>query len=423
MIPIGFFFGGGKRTDQTAGYKVGVGGSRTIAWDDQFKRQNIMWKVPRNVRMNDNVVVREDEIAVFYRDGKVLAYLDRPDRYALTSQNAPILGRLIQALSGVVQQAEVYYLQKRIFDGKFGTQDAFLFQDPDFDMVQLRAFGDFRYRLKDPETFINQFVGTFGAATSAEVEDRIKGEIVKQLNVTLGKMKANGLKVVDFAASLNDIERALLDVVQARGEIDDLEAVRLHLAQRHVELLHDLAFDPVLDLRGGRGAERPDELVDERLGILEAVPEVPESAELDHVEVRVLEQERVLGPELAVEDALLEVVHLRLLHDAGEGLDELAEDRRVLRRERVPVGPVEIGEDLAVAIEDRDLVFADYDVIVHPHVSRDLPHDVLSLELVVPRDRHAPGQAFLVARRLVCSLSAAEEECNGDHRLTPPGYR
>src|SRR5256885_1185784 len=207
MIPIAFFFGGGKRTDQTAGHKEGISGSMTIAWDDQFKRQNIMWKVPRNVRMNDNVVVREDEIAVFYRDGKVLAYLDRPDRYALTSQNAPILGRLIQALSGVVQQAEVYYLQKRIFDGKFGTQDAFLFQDPDFDMVQLRAFGDFRYRLKDPETFINQFVGTFGAATSAEVEDRIKNELMKQLNVTLGKMKANGLKVVDFAASLNDIEQ------------------------------------------------------------------------------------------------------------------------------------------------------------------------------------------------------------------------
>src|SRR2546430_9109978 len=77
-------------------------------------------------------------------------------------------------------------------------------------MVQLRAFGDFRYRLKDPETFMNQFVGTFGAATSAEIEDRIKGELVKQLNVTLGKMKANGLKVVDFAASLNDIEQGVL---------------------------------------------------------------------------------------------------------------------------------------------------------------------------------------------------------------------
>src|SRR5256712_816010 len=115
MIPISFFFGGARRTDQTAGRKEGIVGAMTVAWDDQFKRQNIMWKVPRNIRMNDNIVVREDEIAVFYRDGKVLAYLDRPDRYALTSQN-----------------------------------------------------------------------------------------------VTLGKMKANGLKVVDFAASLNDIEQGVL---------------------------------------------------------------------------------------------------------------------------------------------------------------------------------------------------------------------
>src|SRR5207245_2193297 len=210
MIPVSFFFGGARRTDQTAGRKEGIIGAMTVAWDDQFKRQNIMWKVPRNIRRSSVLVAREDEIAVFYRDGKVLAYLDRPDRYALTSQNVAILGKLIQALSGVVQQAEVYYLQKRIFDGKFGTQEAFLFQDPDFDMVQLRAFGDFRYRLKDPETFINQFVGTFGAATSAEVEDRIKNELMKQLNVTLGKMKANGLKVVDFAASLNDIEQGVL---------------------------------------------------------------------------------------------------------------------------------------------------------------------------------------------------------------------
>ncbi len=210
MIPTLFFFGGAKRTDQTAGRGEGLTSSMTIAWDNQFKQNNIMWKVPRNIRMNDNIVVREDEIAVFYRDGKALAYLDKPDRYALTSQNVAVLGWLQKVFTGVVQQAEVYYLQKRIFDGKFGTQEPFLFQDPDFDMIQLRAFGDFRYRVGDPEVFINQFVGTFGAATSADVEDRIKDELVKQLNVTLGKMKAQGLKVVDFAASLNDIEQGTL---------------------------------------------------------------------------------------------------------------------------------------------------------------------------------------------------------------------
>src|SRR5438309_1287453 len=172
-----------------------------------------------------------------------------------------------------------------------------------------------------------------------------------------------------------------------------------------------------------RAAERADELVDERLRVLQAVPEISERSELDHVEVRVLEQERILGPELAVEDPLLEVVDLRLLDDAGQGLDQSAQDRRILGRECVPVRSVEVGEDLAVAVEHRDLVLPDDDVVVHPDVPRDLPHDVLSLELVIPGDRHGAAQAFLVARRLVRSLSAAEKESDWDHGLTSPGCR
>src|SRR3990172_12153859 len=123
MIPTAFFFGGGRRTDATAGRQEGIIGAMTIAWDDQYKRGNIMWKVPRNIRMNDNIVVREDEIAVFYRDGKALAYIDRPDRYALTSQNAPILGWLQKGFTGIVQQAEGVFLQKSMVDGKFGAEE------------------------------------------------------------------------------------------------------------------------------------------------------------------------------------------------------------------------------------------------------------------------------------------------------------
>jgi len=209
LFPV-FLFGGGRRTDQTAGRGEGLTSSMTIAWDDAFKRNNIMWKVPRNIRMNDNIVVREDEIAVFYRDGKALAYLDRPDRYALTSQNVAILGWLQKVFTGVVQQAEVYYLQKRIFDGKFGSKEPFIFEDPDFDLIELRTFGEFRYRLKSPEAFVNQFVGTFGAATSAEIEDRIRDEMVKQVYVSLGKMKGDGMKVTQLATNLNEIEQRVL---------------------------------------------------------------------------------------------------------------------------------------------------------------------------------------------------------------------
>jgi membrane protease subunit (stomatin/prohibitin family) len=185
-------------------------GSTTIAWEDVYKGANVMWRVPRNIRLNDNIVVREDEIACFYRDGKVLSYLDRPGRYALTSLNAPVLGGLIQALSGVRQEAEVYYLQRRVFDGKFGSTEPYVFRDPDFGLVNLRLFGNFRWKVGKADLFINQFVGTFGAATSADVEGRLRSQIVILVYNTLGHLKDQGMRVTDLASQLTTIEQAVL---------------------------------------------------------------------------------------------------------------------------------------------------------------------------------------------------------------------
>src|SRR5579862_5496753 len=166
-----------------------VFGSTTIAWDDADKQANVMWKVPRNIRLNDNIVVREDEIAVFYRDGKVLTYFDQPNRYALTDFNAPVVGNLLKYFTGVVQQAEVYYLQKRYMDGKFGSSQPYQFTDPTFGIVSLRVFGEYRWRVSSPENFINQFVGTFSAETSADVEARLREQLLILVYNALGKMK------------------------------------------------------------------------------------------------------------------------------------------------------------------------------------------------------------------------------------------
>src|SRR5580698_5446580 len=157
-------------------------GSTTINWEDQYKQDNVMWKVPRQIRLNDNIVVREDEIAVFYRDGKVLTYF-----------NAPIVGNLLKFFTGVQQQAEVFYLQKRFMDGKFGSTQPYEFTDPTFGIVSLRVFGEYRWRVSSPENFINQFVGTFNAEASSDVEDRLKEQMVILTYNALGKMKAQGL--------------------------------------------------------------------------------------------------------------------------------------------------------------------------------------------------------------------------------------
>ncbi|MGA9140622.1 MAG: SPFH domain-containing protein [Methanocella sp.] len=218
------------------GDKKSIIGAATIAWDDAEKRDNIMWKVPRNIKLNDNIVVREDEYAVFYRDGKALDYIDRPDRYALTSMNMPIVGRIVEFLSGVKQDAEVFYLQKRVFDGKFGSKQPYVFRDKDFGMVNLRVFGEFRYKVSNPMNFINQFVGTFNYTTAAEVEDRIKEQVVLVLYDVLGDAKNKGVGVADLAANLTNLEQALLERSKSHFDlygilIDKLSGLYINLPE------------------------------------------------------------------------------------------------------------------------------------------------------------------------------------------------
>lgn len=199
-----------------------VMGSTTIVWlngdvsettgqpQPDYKTGNVMWKVPRLIRLNDNIVVREDEIAVFYRDGKVLTYFDQPNRYALTDFNAPIVGGLLKFFTGVQQSAEVYYLQNRYMDGKFGSTQPYQFVDSTFGIVNLRIFGEYRWKVASADNFINQFVGTFSLETSDQVESRLREQIVILVYNALGKMKQQGLKVTDLAANLTNLEQVIL---------------------------------------------------------------------------------------------------------------------------------------------------------------------------------------------------------------------
>ena len=213
-------FGKKSSGDTTNTANPGAGGSvlgsTTVAWNDADKQANVMWKVPRLIRLNDNIVVREDEIAVFYRDGKVLTYFDQPNRYALTDFNAPVVGKLLKSFTGVQQQAEVYYLQKRFMDGKFGSTQPYQFADPTFGIVNLRIFGEYRWRVSGPENFINQFVGTFSLETSDAVEARLREQMVILIYNALGKMKGQGLKVTDLAANLMNIEQVVLSTATDR---------------------------------------------------------------------------------------------------------------------------------------------------------------------------------------------------------------
>ncbi|MEM3567246.1 MAG: SPFH domain-containing protein, partial [Thermoplasmata archaeon] len=75
----------------------------------------------------------------------------------------------------------------------------------------LRVFGEFRYRVSDPANFINQFVGTLNYQTSAEVEERIKEQMVVLVYDAIGHLKDKGMGVTDLATNLTTIEQVVLE--------------------------------------------------------------------------------------------------------------------------------------------------------------------------------------------------------------------
>ena len=205
----------------------GADSRKGFYWVEDQKGNNVMWRLPRNVMWNDNVLVREDEYGVFFRDGKALQVFDRPDRYALTTQNIPVLKNIAGTVVGNVQIGEFFWVQKREFRDKFGTNQPLAFRDTDFGVVQLRMFGQFSYKVTDPLLTITEFIGTKGLTTSEEIVSWLKDQIVMILNDTLGELKSKKqMGILDMPAYLQEIEQLCLAKLMKETEIYGLKIMK-----------------------------------------------------------------------------------------------------------------------------------------------------------------------------------------------------
>jgi membrane protease subunit (stomatin/prohibitin family) len=142
-----------------------------------------------DIKMGAQLIVQDTQNAVFYRDGKALDVFGS-GRHTLTTANIPVLTKLLSLPFGFNSpfQAQVYFVSmKKFIDLKWGTKSPINFRDSELSFVQLRASGKFSMRIKDPQMFINEIVGTQGKYTTAEIEDYLRDSIVSKLNTVLGR--------------------------------------------------------------------------------------------------------------------------------------------------------------------------------------------------------------------------------------------
>ncbi|MHC9542490.1 MAG: SPFH domain-containing protein [Vulcanimicrobiota bacterium] len=156
--------------------------------------QEIVHRVPEdgqaNIKVGAQLIVKESQSAVFFRDGKALDVFEA-GRHTLTTNNVPLLTGVLQHLltdNKTPFQAEVYFVNQKIFtDLKWGTPQPMDMKDPDLGWVSLRAFGSFSIRVGDPRLFINNLVGTEGFYNTQKLNEFLKGSIRTHLNDMIGK--------------------------------------------------------------------------------------------------------------------------------------------------------------------------------------------------------------------------------------------
>ena len=156
-----------------------------------------------DIKFGAQLIVQENQEAIFFRDGKAMDSFP-PGRHTLTTANVPILTRLLtMPWEKSPFQAAVYFVGKQTFvDQKWGTRQPITFRDTDFGMVRLRSFGKYSFRVADAALLLNTLVGTQGKYTTDEIGSFLKDLVVARLNDLLGSL---GIGLLQMPAKYDEI--------------------------------------------------------------------------------------------------------------------------------------------------------------------------------------------------------------------------
>ena len=179
-------------------------------------------------RIGSQVIVRESQSAVFFRDGQALDVF-KPGRHTITTANIP---KLIDFIGKAFNDrtpfpAEVYFVARKEFASKkWGTSSSILVPTPGVGLgwQVLTGFGTYSFQVKDPQQFVTQIVGATGSYRSSEIEGRLRDILVSKLSDVLGETAQK----VDLTSKLSSLFEEVGASVRAKAK-DDFEAIGLTL--------------------------------------------------------------------------------------------------------------------------------------------------------------------------------------------------
>lgn len=185
-----------------------------------------------DLRIGSQIIVRESQRVIFYRDGKALDEFG-PGRHTIITANIPkvidLIGKAFNDRTPFT--AEVYFVSMREFvDRKWGTPQPILVRNPGMGLgvALLQGFGNYSFQVSDPQQFVTQIVGANGVYRMADIEGRLRSMLLSKLQDLLGETAA-GKSVAELIGLTEEIGAA----VRAKAQ-DDFAAIGLLLKSFYI---------------------------------------------------------------------------------------------------------------------------------------------------------------------------------------------
>lgn len=215
--------------------------------------QEIVHRVPEEgsgeIVLGSQLVVRENQVAVFFRDGRALDVIG-PGRHTLTTLNIPFLVSYLKIPFGSKSpfRAEVVFVNlKDYLDLPWTSPQPIPFRDPDLGMVRLTTEGKFAFNVGQAQQFVNQVVGTQGLFGTKDIIDYLQSIINTRLTDVIGELHSS---VLDLPTRYDELSAA----VQAKVAVD-FEALGLKIKAVFVTSINvPPEVEKAMDERASMGA-------------------------------------------------------------------------------------------------------------------------------------------------------------------------
>ncbi len=171
-----------------------------------------------NVKGNENVISKDSVIAVsdgqamaIVEDGKVIEYSDEAGSFvfdssaesSIFSKDSSIMdtfkkigGRFKMGGDAGRDQRVYYFNLKEISSCKFGTAEPIMYDDPVYQFVSVRFFGNAVLKLVDPIKFYTNVSGNVTGEYKIDTywENTLKIEFVSKLSTAMARLAIDGIK-------------------------------------------------------------------------------------------------------------------------------------------------------------------------------------------------------------------------------------